>query len=357
MPANKNAMTRYMILDDLLSCRYHNYSLDDLTQKVSERLSEMYPDNNGVSRRQIEKDLHYLEYDGPFYVDIERYTSPTYDGTKHATKRCLRYKTRGFSIFKKALSDNAKYLLSNVLSLLGQFDGLPDLDGLEDLRAELEIKDDRRIVSFTRNPLENSNLFGKVFTAISQSQVIQVEYKPFGSGHRTITVHPYLLKEYNRRWFLFAAKEGEMDKILNLGLERINEVTPLPGHKYCPYAGDIEDLFDDIIGVTLPENMEPEHILFWVSERSQEYVATKPLHESQIHYKSTKEEALRQQFPQLTGGSFFSIDCIKNYELIRELSSFGKELMVLQPIGLRNEIIERLDSMLTVYKDSSSART
>ena len=32
MPANKNAMTRYKILDDLLSCRYHNYSLDDLTQ-------------------------------------------------------------------------------------------------------------------------------------------------------------------------------------------------------------------------------------------------------------------------------------------------------------------------------------
>ena len=30
MPANKNAMTRYKILDDLLSNRYHNYSLDDL---------------------------------------------------------------------------------------------------------------------------------------------------------------------------------------------------------------------------------------------------------------------------------------------------------------------------------------
>ena len=34
MPANKNAMTRYMILDELLSNRYHNYSLDDLTEEV-----------------------------------------------------------------------------------------------------------------------------------------------------------------------------------------------------------------------------------------------------------------------------------------------------------------------------------
>lgn len=44
MPANKNAMTRYKILDELLSCRYHNYSLDDLTEEVNKRLAELYPD-------------------------------------------------------------------------------------------------------------------------------------------------------------------------------------------------------------------------------------------------------------------------------------------------------------------------
>ena len=68
MPANKNAMTRYKILDDLLSCRYHNYSLDDLTEEVNKRLAELYPDTNGVGRRTIEKDLFYLEYEGPFLV-------------------------------------------------------------------------------------------------------------------------------------------------------------------------------------------------------------------------------------------------------------------------------------------------
>ena len=57
MPANKNAMTRYKILDELLSSRYHNYSLDDLTEEVSNRLAEMYPNTNGVVRRTIEKDI------------------------------------------------------------------------------------------------------------------------------------------------------------------------------------------------------------------------------------------------------------------------------------------------------------
>ena len=40
MPANKNAMTRFKILDDLLSNRYHDYSLDDLTSEV--RRKEIY---------------------------------------------------------------------------------------------------------------------------------------------------------------------------------------------------------------------------------------------------------------------------------------------------------------------------
>ena len=35
MPANKNAMTRYKILDELLSNQYHNYSLDELTEEVN----------------------------------------------------------------------------------------------------------------------------------------------------------------------------------------------------------------------------------------------------------------------------------------------------------------------------------
>ena len=66
-------MTRYKILDELLSCRYHNYSLDDLTEEVNKRLTELYPDTNGVVRRTIEKDITYLEYEGPFLVEIERY--------------------------------------------------------------------------------------------------------------------------------------------------------------------------------------------------------------------------------------------------------------------------------------------
>lgn len=105
MPANKNAMTRYKILDQLLGCRYHNYSLDDLTEEVNKRLSELYPDTDGVGRRTIEKDISYLEYEGPFLVEIERYTVPGYNSEKQKSysKRCLRYANPSFSIFNPSL--------------------------------------------------------------------------------------------------------------------------------------------------------------------------------------------------------------------------------------------------------------
>ena len=48
MPANKNAVTRYYILDKLLANCYHNYSTEDLCRLVNEELEER---EQHVSRR------------------------------------------------------------------------------------------------------------------------------------------------------------------------------------------------------------------------------------------------------------------------------------------------------------------
>ena len=353
MPANKNAMTRYKILDELLSSRYHNYSLDDLTEEVSERLKEMYPNTKGVVRRTIEKDINYLEYEGPFMVEIERYSAPGFskERQKSYIKQCLRYSNPGFSIFKKALSDDEEYLLKEALSLLGQFEGLPNLEGLEGLRIELGVKnDDRRIISLAKNPLENSNILGELFTAISHRQVIELHYHRFKDADNilTVNVHPYLLKEYNRRWFLIAAAESD-EKLLCFAIDRMDGVEPLPSHNYVNYDGDINERFEDIIGVTLNEG-PVQQIVFWVSDRSKDYVETKPLHESQRHIKAELADQFRNEHPVLEGGKFFRIDCIENYELIRELSSFGKDLVVVQPVEIRDKVVERAIEMTRIYE-------
>jgi len=101
--------------------------------------------------------------------------------------------------------------------------------------------------------------------------------------------------------------------------------------------------------VTFYENRPVEHILFWVSDESKDYVATKPIHESQTQIKGEAEQDLRRHYPDIEGGVFFTIDCIKNYELIRELCSYGKDLLVLSPDRIREAVINRFSSILVAY--------
>ena len=358
MPANKNAVTRYYILDRLLGNRYHNYSSKDLCQLVNEELKELRGKEESerkveaVSLRTIQDDLNYLEF-GPFLAEIEHYqidVPSQKNPSKTVKKTCHRYADPSFSIFKKEMTEDEKYLLAEALSLLGQFDGLPNLEGLEALRKSLNVKTDRQIISFTKNPLENSTLLGELFTAISQRQVVELHYHRFDTPDekRTVTLHPYLLKEYNRRWYLIAAAE-EGGKLLNFALDRIDKVVPLQSHEYVPYDGDLNERFEDIVGVTLNEDKELQTIVFWVSNGSKDYVATKPIHESQRNIRGEREEELREKYPTLRDGRFFSIDCIENYELIRELTSFGKDLIVLSPQNIVEQVQQRIIEMQNEY--------
>ena len=56
-------------------------------------------------------------------------------------------------------------------------------------------------------------------------------------------------------------------------------------------------------------------------DASKDYVATKPIHESQRQYQGEEEQRLRSQYQKCEGGSFFSIDCVKKifgfWKLIR----------------------------------------
>ena len=63
------------------------------------------------------------------------------------------------------------------------------------------------------------------------------------------------------------------------------------------------------------------------------------------------ETELRSQFPQLIEGRFFLIECKENYELIRELTSFGKDLVVLSPSPITGMVEKRISDMNEIYSD------
>ena len=340
MPANKNAFIRYKYLDKLLSDHHHYYDIHDLTEKVNDMLYEDgFPE---VTQRCIEKDLNALEF-APFNAPIERVVKQG--------KRCIVYSNRSFSIFSQELSHEERDLLREVLSTIGQFDGLDNFTWLENFKIGLGLEERRQIISFSKNPfLKNSNLLGTLFDNISNEVVVQLSYHTFQDPSiRSIDFHPYLLKQYNDRWYLLGAADSDQ-KILHFALDRIDKVEPLPEKKYVECTENLVERFEDIVGVTLYEDYPVEHILCWVSDASKGYIDTKPIHGSYTPLKGEKDLLLRAEYPQLQGGLFFTLDCINNFELISELCSYGNNLIVLRSDGtVADEVCKRICEMNENY--------
>lgn len=351
MPANKNALTRIVLLDKLLADRFHAYSIQDMTDYLIRELPDLGQES-GVCKRCVEKDIKYLEYSFPIPIEFERYTVDAHSiaADKPYKKRCIRYADPTFSIFKGKLSEEEKGLLVAALSTLGSFDGLDGFGWLDDFSKRLDLVESKSVIQMSKNLLENKTLMAEVFSAIRASSVIKLRYKLFNtSEEREVILSPYLLKEYNRRWYLIGAAD-DTGKILTFALDRILSIEVLLGYEFREAPDDLSERYEDIIGVSYYEDREIQKILFWVSDKSAPYVDTKPLHGSQINLRGEKERLLREQYSVPEGGALFSIECMENYELIRELCSFGGELKVLSPKPVVDSIKQRIQSMVDIYQ-------
>lgn len=351
MPKNKNALTRIALLDKLLADRYHAYSIQDMTNYLAEELPQ-YGQEGGVSKRCVEKDIRYLEYDFPIPIEFKRYTIDAHSDTtdKPYTKRCIRYADPTFSIFKPTLSDEEKGLLATALSTIGSFDGLDGFGWLDDLRKRLGFIETKPVIIMSKNLVENKTIIAEAFSAISKHAVIRLHYKPFNAEEESeCVISPYLLKEYNRRWYLIG-RTDKTDKLYTFALDRIKSMEVAKEYDYREAPEDVLERYEDIIGITYHDDKEILKINFWVSDKSASYIDTKPLIGSQIKIKDEEKiRSIREQYEVPSGGSLYTIECKENYELIRELCSFGGELKVLSPECIVNSVKENIQSMLKLY--------
>lgn len=349
MPQNKNALTRYALLDRLLSNHRKAYSIQDLTDYLAKELPNY--GQEPVTRRCVEKDILYLEFDSPFEIEFERYkvASPTKSGDSFYQKPCIRYADPSFSIFKKPLSEDERSLLASVLSTLGSFKGQPNFEWLETLAQKLNVEGLPEVISMSKNINENSTLLAELFAAISSKSAITIHYHTFSSEEiKTVSLSPYLLKEYNCRWYLLAGP-FDSDRVLSFALDRIDGIEYAKELTFKPAKDDFTERYEDIIGITYYDDKPVEEIVFWVSEASSPYIFTKPIHGSMRHLKGSKADILRAKYPSLPPGEFFSIECIENYELIRELTTYGANLIVLSPPHISKAVASIAEEMCARY--------
>lgn len=336
MPINKKALIRYLILDRCFQNRGRYYTIKDLQQACNEALGEWYPNDNGVSQRQIYDDIAYMESSQGWSIPLERIK----DG------RCVyyRYSDPDFSINNRTLSVDELNKVKAAVDVLTRFVGLPQFEWMYEILPILSDRlglpsssDSRPVIEIHANKdftgLKHIESF---YQAIINRVVLEVTYQGFDHPQPEIfNFHPYYIKEYNNRWFVYGFNEAEDKYTWNLALDRVLLVkqTNLP---YYEYDFDWESYFYDIVGVTYFEGMPPQQIELRVYPESAPYVYHKPLHPSQ---KARFEgDCLR-----------VTLRVIPNRELLQLILSYGKNIEVLSPPHLREAIAQELREASSRY--------
>ena len=152
-------------------------------------------------------------------------------------------------------------------------------------------------------------------------------------------MHPYYLKQYNNRWFLFGITEQDKDKLTNLPLDRIKVIEPLQVQYIPNTAFDFEEYFDDVVGVSVPRTGEPERIVLKFDEQRFPYIDTKPLHPTQTVIDRDNR--------------IVQIEVFQTPELESLLLSHGGHVEVIEPASLREKIKANAAIMTEKYNGAN----
>lgn len=173
--------------------------------------------------------------------------------------------------------------------------------------------------------------------------VLIITYKSFKSREETkFHFHPFILKEFNNRWFLIGKKK-ESQPITNLALDRIISIDYEFTLPYLEEDFDADAYYKDVIGVTVNSGLKARRIEVWVDASNAPYVITKPLHTSQRIIKENED-----------GSIILNLFVIPNYEMERLLLGFGNCMEILKPEGLRNRMKKVLQDALLRYDSENS---
>jgi predicted DNA-binding transcriptional regulator YafY len=340
MAINKNAILRFRVLDKCFRNPGKKYFIEDLIDICSNALYEESSFSNGISRRQIFEDIKFMESKNGWNIPLER--------IRDGHRVYYRYSDLSFSINNQPLNETEENQIKEALLTLSRFKGMPQFEWVDEIAARLDAglglsNNTEKIIEFDQNSyLKGLEFITPIYNSILYKKAINIEYKSFKQDiSQSIIFHPYFLKQYNNRWYVFGKKDASQF-IMNLALDRISAIEEST-KKYIPNKSiDFNEYFEDIIGVTLNNEGKLENVVIEVSNELLPYIKTKPIHGSQKLKEQGSSHAL------------ISIDVIPNYELESLILSYGEGLEVLHPKLLRDKMKKRIELTFSNYKNNSA---
>lgn len=335
MSQNKNALIRYKTIDKCLQNRYRQWTLDDLIEACSEALYEYEGKASSISKRTIQMDIQLMRseklgYNAPIVV---------YD------KKYYKYEDDEFTITDIPLTETDINVLTETVSMLKQFKDFSLFSDVSDILQRLEDKiyaeksHTQPVIYLDKNEnLKGLHFLDEIYQAIIKKVVLVITYKSFKSrDEQQFNFHPFILKEFNNRWFLIGKKKAS-DPISNLALDRIIKIDFDFSLPYLEQDFDAENFYKDVVGVTVNQGLKARTIELWIDADNAPYVVTKPFHHSQKLENENEDGSIN-----------ITLKLKINYEIERLLLGFGEGLEVIKPEGLRKRIQTKMKAALARY--------
>lgn len=335
MATNKHATIRYHALDKCFSNFGRRYYFEDLINACNDALYEFDGVIDGIKRRQLFDDIRFMESDQGWSIPLER--------CKDGKRVYYRYEDKNFTIKNQPVNESEIEQIRDSLNILKRFEGIPQFDWIEEIIVRLDSNFGRKdtskaIVGFEQNPyLKGLNYFTEIFNAIRNKRVLKIDYQSFKHNTpSTFIFHPYFLKQYNSRWFLFGHNQDQ-DLLNNLALDRIIAISETDKVYIENESIDFNEYFDDVIGVTVDDTKPVEKILLKIDKQLWPYIETKPIHGSQKHKETTNDYVMIELNLQI------------NYELVSTIFSLGEGVQVIESEGLVEMIKCKAENLIKNY--------
>ena len=176
-----------------------------------------------------------------------------------------------------------------------------------------------------------------IMEAMTEGVEIKIDYQKYTSASaETLTLRPYAVKEFAKRWYLIAFCI-ERDGLRVYGLDRIRSLMATDTTFKMEKGFDVEELFATSFGIYLPEG-KARTITFRSSEKEARFLRDLPLHKSQ------------KELERKDGYVTFSIFVCPDRNMLMEFYRYGSSIEVLSPSDIRKEIAAELSSAAKLYE-------
>ena len=179
--------------------------------------------------------------------------------------------------------------------------------------------------------------FDSIVESMRCNTELVIDYQRYEGRRETLTMQPYSMKVYNRRWYVLGYIK-EKESIRHLALERILDLQTTSKQFEFPKDFNPRKYYENVVGIYVNDELPVVNLKIRVYGVQMEYIRMLPLHKSQSEGKSRYGE-----FAEFTYRVCLTPD------LKSKILEMGPNVEVLEPIYYREEILSEIKASMNRY--------